>query len=660
MKLRLGRLASKILQICAVLIILSMIVFTLAQLCPGDPLRSWYGDGVDRMSQAEKDLARENLGLNDSLVRQYWRWAANVLQGNLGISFQYKQPVSAIIGKMWGNSLVLCGLSLVLTFVLAILLGGFCVLNEGKRIDKIICQVGMVSSNIPSFFMALLFIYIFAVLMGIFPVGGAYSYGAEGSFLDRAWHLVLPVSVLVLEHLWYYAYMIRNMLLEETRKDYVMMNKAKGMSRGQILWKSCMKNVMPGIVVSAASSVPHLIGGTYIIESVFAYPGLGSLSFQAAMYKDYNMLMALCLVTAFVTVVFNMLAQVLSQMLDPRIGEDLVIGKKVHIKKERAGLAGAGAGAGTGAGAVWHDNEDDRDECSTLAGQTAQTSGAPDSGVRAAGARACSTRACGAAGSSRLTCVVLIIIFAACLLAPVIAPYSVTDMDLGGAYKHILGTDYMGRDLLSLILYGGRTSLYIGILAGLLTTAIAVIYGTISGLAGERADQLMMRSCELLMSIPSILMVLFLQAIWGNATSTSIAVVISLTGWMNMAKIVRTEVRHLRRQEYVIHAQLQKAPLAYVLVRHLMPSLISPIMYMAVSAVGQAMLTESTLSFLGLGLPLTTASWGSLLSMSQNLILTGQWNLIFIPGLVLVVTLGAITSWGEHFRKRNLRMHSNL
>lgn len=619
-----------------------MLVFTLAQLCPGDSLRSWYGDGVDRMSQAEKDLARENLGLNDSLVRQYWRWAANVLEGNLGISFQYKQPVASVIGKMWGNSLVLCGLSLVLTFGLAILLGRFCVLNEGKRIDKVICQVGMVSSNIPSFFLALLFIYIFAVVMGIFPVGGAYSYGAEGSFLDRAWHLVLPVSVLVLEHLWYYAYMIRNMLLEETRKDYVMMNKAKGMSRGQLLWKSCMKNVMPGIVVSAASSVPHLIGGTYIIESVFAYPGLGSLSFQAAMYKDYNMLMALCLITAFVTVVFHMLAQVLSQVLDPRRGVDSVIGKKVHIKKERVGLASAGA--------VWHEKEDDRDERSLSASQTSWTSGAADSGARASGA----------AVSGRLTCVILIIIISTSLLAPVIAPYSVTEMDLSGAYKHILGTDYMGRDLLSLLLYGGRTSLYIGILAGFLTTAIAVIYGTISGLAGERTDQLMMRSCELLMSIPSILMVLFLQAIWGNATSTSIAVVISLTGWMSMAKIVRTEVRHLRRQEYVIHAQLQKASKAYILVRHLMPSLISSIMYMAVSAVGQAILTESTLSFLGLGLPLTTASWGSLLSMSQNLILTGQWNLILIPGLVLVVTLGTITSCGEHFRKQNLRMHSNL
>lgn len=648
MKLRLGKLASKIFQICVVLIILSMIVFTLAQLCPGDPLRSWYGDGVDRMSQAEKDLARENLGLNDSLVRQYWRWAANVLEGNLGISFQYKQPVATVIGKMWGNSLVLCGLSLVLTFALAILLGGFCVFNEGKRIDKIICQVGMVSSNIPSFFLALLFIYIFAVVMGIFPVGGAYSYGAEGSFFDRAWHLVLPVSVLVLEHLWYYAYMIRNMLLEETRKDYVMMNKAKGMSRGQILWKSCMKNVMPGIVVSAASSIPHLIGGTYIIESVFAYPGLGSLSFQAAMYKDYNMLMALCLITAFVTVVFHMLAQVLSRVLDPRTGADAVIGKKVHIKKERAGLAGTGA--------VWHDCEEYREYDFEDA---SEVSASQTTGVRTY-AQAVGRDKSGAAGSSRLTVVILIIIVSASLLAPIIAPYSVTEMDLSGAYKHILGTDYMGRDLLSLILYGGRTSLYIGILAGFLTTAIAVIYGTISGLAGEKTDQLMMRICELLMSIPSILMVLFLQAIWGNATSTSIAVAISLTSWMSMAKIVRTEVRHLRHQEYIIHAQLQKASTGYVLVHHLMPSLISPIMYMAVSAVGQAMLTESTLSFLGLGLPLTTASWGSLLSMSQNLILTGQWNLILIPGLVLVVTLGAITSWGEHFRKRNLRMHSNL
>lgn len=265
----------------------------------------------------------------------------------------------------------------------------------------------------------------------------------------------------------------------------------------------------------------------------------------------------------------------------------------------------------------------------------------------------------------------LALILAACLLAPVLAPFSTDFMDYSSVSQppgtsaptgkiHLLGTDHMGRDLFSLILFGGRVSLYLGLLSTALSTAIAVVYGTVSGLVPEKFSDLMMRICELVMSIPSILLVLFLQAIWGEATGTSIAVVIAVTSWMNMAKIVRSEVRQIRSSDYVLAAKTMKAPFWYVLGRHLVPNFISSIMYMVVSNIGQAILAESTLSFLGLGLPLTTISWGSLLSMSQNVLLSGCWWMILLPGLVLVTTLVCITDIGEWIRRKNTRLHSNL
>ena len=127
----------KLVQMIAVLVLLSVIVFTLAQLCPGDPLRSWYGDGVDRMNEADKEQARQNLGLDDSILTQYLRWAENALHGDLGISYKYKQPVSAVIGQMWGNTLLLGSLSYILTFGLAAALGAFCALREGSRADRL-------------------------------------------------------------------------------------------------------------------------------------------------------------------------------------------------------------------------------------------------------------------------------------------------------------------------------------------------------------------------------------------------------------------------------------------------------------------------------------------------------------------------------------------
>lgn len=257
------------------------------------------------------------------------------------------------------------------------------------------------------------------------------------------------------------------------------------------------------------------------------------------------------------------------------------------------------------------------------------------------------------------------LITAACLLAGLLAPYPSDLMDStvisqppGGS--HLLGTDHMGRDLFSLLLYGGRASLYIGLLSGSLSTVIAVVYGTVSGLAGERISDLMMRLAEMMMSVPSILLVLFLQAIWGTASPTSIAVVIAVTSWMNISKVVRSEVRQIRNSDYILAARTMEAPFWYLLLRHLVPNFISSIMFMVVTNIGQAMLTESTLSFLGLGLPLTTVSWGSLMSMSQNVLLSGCWWMILIPGLVLVTTLVCITNIGECIRRENNRIYSNL
>lgn len=309
----------KIAQMLVVLLLLSVIVFVMARLCPGDPLKAYYGDGIERMSTEEREAAREKLGLNDAMVVQYQRWARQALTGDLGLSYQYKQPVSVVIEHFWLNTVVLGGTAFVLTFGLAIWLGMFCALREESRIDRIICRLGVVSSNIPAFFLALLLILIFAVNLRILPTGGAYSLGNSGNLLDRAYHLILPVTVLVLEHLWYYAFMVRNKLLEETRKDYVLLCKAEGIPRKTIMSKHCLKNIMPSMIAMMAIAVPHILGGTYVVESVFAYPGLGTLSFEAAMYQDYNLLMALCMVTGFVVLLFNLLAQLTSEYLDPRM-----------------------------------------------------------------------------------------------------------------------------------------------------------------------------------------------------------------------------------------------------------------------------------------------------------------------------------------------------
>ena len=264
-----------------------------------------------------------------------------------------------------------------------------------------------------------------------------------------------------------------------------------------------------------------------------------------------------------------------------------------------------------------------------------------------------------------LSGVILAVIILCCLLANVLAPFESSQMDTAAVSMapgggHIFGTDAMGRDLFSMLLYGGRASIYIGLMAAAVSAVIAVVYGAVSGMAGRIADSLMMGFAELVMSVTAILLILFLQAIWGNPSATSIALSIGLTGWMNMAKVVRSEVRQIGKSDYILAARTMGADFGYVLKKHLLPNFISSIMYMVVTAIGQAMITESTLSFLGLGLSLTTVSWGSLMSMSESVLLSNCWWLIVIPGTILVITLVCITQLGEYIRRGNNRLHSNL
>ncbi|MGI6203780.1 MAG: ABC transporter permease [Anaerovoracaceae bacterium] len=260
---------------------------------------------------------------------------------------------------------------------------------------------------------------------------------------------------------------------------------------------------------------------------------------------------------------------------------------------------------------------------------------------------------------------IVAVIAAACIFANVIAPYDVTDMDPGAlsaapGASHIFGTDTLGRDLFSMILFGGRYSLLIGILATLISTFIAVVYGCLSGLLPRIVDDIMMRFAELMLSIPSILLIIFLQAMMGDPTVISISVVIGITSWMNISKIVRSEVRQIRNTDYVLASRIMGGGFFYVLRKHLAPNFVPAIMYMVVSNIGSAIITEATLSFMGLGLPLTQVSWGSLMSMSQEVLTTGCWWIIILPGLFLVTTQVCITDIGDYIRRKSSRLFSNL
>lgn len=309
----------KLLLFAVSVFILSVVVFFIARLAPGDPLLSYYGERAAQMDIEQREHAMNRLGLNEPIYVQYGKWFINCLQGDFGISFKYKQDVLTVIGSRFTNTLLLGGIGFVLLFILALLLGVICAWFEDGPLDKIICQLGTIISCIPEFWICLLMIFVFSITLKWLPSSGAYSIGKADDLWDRCKHLILPLFIVVINHLWYYAFMIRNKLLEEVREDYVLLAKVKGLSKKRIMFKHCIRGIMPSYLSIMAISVPHILGGTYIIETVFSYPGIGSLSYESAQYHDYNLLMVLCIISGVIVIFFNMLSQIINERIDPRI-----------------------------------------------------------------------------------------------------------------------------------------------------------------------------------------------------------------------------------------------------------------------------------------------------------------------------------------------------
>jgi peptide/nickel transport system permease protein len=256
------------------------------------------------------------------------------------------------------------------------------------------------------------------------------------------------------------------------------------------------------------------------------------------------------------------------------------------------------------------------------------------------------------ASAAILGCILL-----ACVLADLIAPGDAARMDFAALLNppgadHVFGTDSLGRDLLKMILHGGRVSLFIGLLASAVTAFIAVVYGTLAGLAPRWLDNLLMRFTELVLSVPSILYVVSILAIIGTTDMFSLSMVIGATSWMSIAKVVRAEVRQVHRNDYVLASKLMGGGFFYTLRNHLLPNFLPGIMFMLIYNVSQAIAAEATLSFLGLGMPPGDPTWGSLLSMSQDALLTNSWWIIVIPSLFLITTLVCMTNIGEYFRRK--------
>jgi peptide/nickel transport system permease protein len=214
---------------------------------------------------------------------------------------------------------------------------------------------------------------------------------------------------------------------------------------------------------------------------------------------------------------------------------------------------------------------------------------------------------------------------------------------------HLFGTDFAARDVFSRVLYGARVSLSIALLAILLSTSIGTAYGAIAGYYGGRVDGVMMRAIDVLLSIPRIVLLICIVALWGSLSVPALVVIIALTGWFGACRIVRAQVLSVREQEMVVAARALGASGTRILWRHIVPNVLSPVIVAATLGIGNVILIETGLSYLGAGVQPPAASWGSIIADGRDVMAT-MWWIAFFPGLAIVLTVMAFNLVGDALR----------
>jgi peptide/nickel transport system permease protein len=308
-------LIRRLLQTAVLLLVVSLIVFALVTGAPGGPAilldRNMGADEIARM--------RAILGLDEPLPVQYVRWLEQVLRGNLGVSYQAGVPVLEIIGQMLPNTLLLSAAALALSLVVAIPAGLISAARPYSPADHAVTFLALFGISVPTFWLGLMLIVVFSIGLGWLPPGGMQTIGAPGSVLDVARHLVLPAIVLGSANMALFARYTRSSTMSVLRQDYVRTARSKGLPERAVLYRHALRNALLTIVTVVGLQLPRLVGGAAITETVFAWPGMGSLAVRAAFERDYPMIMGITLVISAVVAASSLLVDVLYVYIDPRI-----------------------------------------------------------------------------------------------------------------------------------------------------------------------------------------------------------------------------------------------------------------------------------------------------------------------------------------------------
>lgn len=300
---------------------ISVITFAIITLSPGDPITALINpEDMNVRSAEEIEQLREDLGLNDPLPVRYGIWLRETATGNLGYSLQNRAPVLRLIWDRVPETLALSGTSMALALIIGTSLGAVSALKQYTVLDYALTILAFFGLSVPAFFIAMLGMFIFSVKLQWLPVFGMWTPGQEGEFsLDLLRHAVLPVTALAIPQIAGFMRYARASVLDALGQDHVTTARAKGLKELTVVRRHVVRNALLPLVTILGLQLPNVIGGSFIIESIFSWPGIGMLGYTAILQRDYPLQLGIALIAAVAVLFANLATDLVYGFVDPRI-----------------------------------------------------------------------------------------------------------------------------------------------------------------------------------------------------------------------------------------------------------------------------------------------------------------------------------------------------